>query len=311
VLETRLYVMIDRLDTSDDALGPLAWPAQPGVRAWMSTRRWPAGLAARMADRLPDGMPAPSHAPYNDVNLGDHVGDAPAAVAAHRRAMAQLLGAHPFWLSQVHGHRVVRLGQGAAGGWLVDGHPWDLAEPVQADGSWTTQPGVACTVMVADCLPVLLAAPGQRGVAALHAGWRGLAGAGAMAGQGVLETGVAALCDGTGSAPAELRAWLGPCIGPTAFEVGADVLQGFGVDPQAPATPLFKPAATSAPASSPASGKWLADLAGLARHRLAALGVSQVAGGRWCTVSDASRFFSFRRDGVTGRQAACIWLDRA
>ena len=282
-------------DISDDTLGPLAWPAQPGVRAWMSTRHWPAGLA--------DGLSAPSHAPYDDVNLGDHVGDNPTTVAAHRHALAQALGAHPFWLNQVHGHRVVQLGRSEAGGWLVNGQAWNPAEPVQADGSWTTEHGVACTVMVADCLPVLLAAPGQRGVAALHAGWRGLAGAGAMAEQGVLETGVAALCEGTGSAPPELQAWLGPCIGPTAFEVGADVLLGFGVDPQAPATPLFKPVGTS--------GKWLADLAGLARHRLAALGVTQVAGGHWCTFSDASRFFSFRRDGVTGRQAACIWLDRS
>ena len=302
--------MTEHLDTSDDALGPLVWPARPGVRAWMSTRHWPVGLA----DRLPGDLPEPSQAPYDDVNLGDHVGDDPTTVAAHRRALANALGAHPFWLTQVHGRRVVRLGQGEAGGWLVDGQAWNPAEPVQADGSWTTEPGVACTVMVADCLPVLLAAPGQRGVAALHAGWRGLAGAGAMAGQGVLEAGVAALCEGTDSDPSELQAWLGPCIGPTAFEVGADVLQGFGVDPQAPPTSLFKPVASSASASSPgagASGKWLADLAGLARHRLAALGIKHVAGGQWCTVSDASRFFSFRRDGVTGRQAACIWLDRS
>jgi YfiH family protein len=300
------YSMIASSDTFDDTLGPLAWPGQTGVRAWMSMRRWPPGLA----DRLPGGLPVRSDAPYDDVNLGDHVGDDPAIVAQHRKALALVLGAHPFWLQQVHGHRVVRLGQGAADGWLVDGQAWDPAEPVQADGSWTTEPGLACTVMVADCLPVLLAAPGRRGVAALHAGWRGLAGAGAMAGRGVLETGVAALCEGTGSAPADLQAWLGPCIGPSAFEVGADVLQGFGVDTGDPniarAVPFFEPVASC---SSPR--KWLADLAGLARHRLAALGVAQVAGGHWCTASDASRFFSFRRDGVTGRQAACIWLDRS
>lgn len=293
--------MTDHRDLPDDALGPLTWPAQPGVRAWMSTRRWAAGL--------PGISPAPSLAPYDDVNLGDHVGDDPVAVAAHRQALAAALQARPFWLTQVHGHRVVRLGHDQAGGWQIDGQAWDPAQPVQADGSWTSEPGLACTVMVADCLPVLLAAPGQRGVAALHAGWRGLAGAGAMAGQGVLETGVSALCEGTGSAPSELRAWLGPCIGPTAFEVGADVLQGFGIDPEAPTTPFFKPVAASVSALSPASRKWLADLAGLARHRLAALGVKHVAGGQWCTVSDASRFFSFRRDGATGRQAASIWLD--
>lgn len=294
--------MTTRLDPPDDALGPLQWPMQAGVRAWMSTRRWPTGLAEAVPIR-------PSLPPFDDANLGDHVGDDLVTVAAHRLALAQAMQADPVWLRQVHGHRVVHLGRGTDAGWQVDGQAWDPAQPVEADGSWTTEPGVACTVMVADCLPVLLAAPQGRGVAALHAGWRGLAGAGSLAGQGVLETGVAALCAGASCEPAELQAWLGPCIGPQSFEVGEDVLRGFGVDPGAVVTPHFQPLPYTGKAANQ-SPKWLADLPGLARQRLAGLGVSLVAGGRWCTVSDASRFFSFRRDGVTGRQAACIWLER-
>lgn len=293
-----------RFDPADDALGPLQWPMQAGVRAWMSTRRLPSDLTGS-----PPMVGSPP--PYDDFNLGDHVGDEPGRVSAHRQALARAMDAEPFWLRQVHGHRVVRLARPMPGQWLVDGQDAEDATPIEADGSWTTEPGVACAVMVADCLPVLLAAPLGRGVAALHAGWRGLAGAGPMGGRGVLEVGVAALCEGTGCEPCELQAWLGPCIGPRAFEVGADVLRGFGVDLActSASSPYFRPRASGEHHASE-DRKWLADLAGLARRRLSMLGVSRVAGGRWCTVSDASRFFSFRRDGVTGRQAACIWLER-
>jgi YfiH family protein len=141
---------------------------------------------------------------------------------------------------------------------------------------------------VADCLPVLLAAPGAVGAA--HAGWRGLAG-------GVLEATVGALCEAAGCAPGQLQAWLGACIGPRRFEVGADVLQAFGAD-AASDSPRFR---------RHVPGKWLADLPGLARDRLQALGLQQVSGAGWCTVEDASRFFSFRRDGVTGRMVAAVW----
>lgn len=186
------------------------------------------GVGAVMTDRrMPAGVPGGSAAPYEHFNLGDHVGDDPDVVARHRRDLAARLPATPVWLQQVHGHRVVRLSRsvpapapaltpaieaGREDGVLVGGHPWHEGAPAPvADGSWTTEPGLACAVMVADCLPVLLAAPQSQGVAALHAGWRGLAGAGAgMQGQGVLEVGVAALCEGTGCAPAELQAWLGP-----------------------------------------------------------------------------------------------------
>lgn len=237
-----------------------------------------------------------SASPYAQFNLGDHVGDDPLAVASRRQALASSLSGQAVWLNQVHGNRVVRLSRQGAATW-VDGEPASSVS-VQADGSFTTETGLVCTVMVADCLPVLLAAPDGKGVAALHAGWRGLLGAGpSMAGVGILETGVAALCEATGCEPGELQAWLGPCIGSQAFEVGDEVRAASG----------FQSASrfVSVPGTP---GKWLADLPGLACDRLQALGVCQVTGGQWCTMSDPGRFFSFRRDRVTGRQAACIVL---
>lgn len=245
--------------------------------------------------------------PYAQCNLGDHVQDDPQAVEDNRRLLAQALQAQPVWLTQVHGNRVIRLTRDAD--YLS---PQGQITQPEADGALTTEPGLACTVMVADCLPVLLAAPEGRGVAALHAGWRGLAGAGGMQGQGIVHTGVQALCEAASCEPSDLQAWLGPCIGPAHFEVGADVLAGFGLDPQAaqghPRFTLHIDVDLDVdPALSPVP-KWLADLPGLARDTLNQLKVSQVSGGNWCTVSDASRFFSFRRDRVTGRQAACIWL---
>lgn len=241
-----------------------------------------------------------SQAPYNACNLGDHVGDDPVAVTHNRALLAAHMQAEPVWLTQVHGKRVVRLSRTPDPSDPDRVCPTPGAPQPEADGAFTTEPGLACTVMVADCLPILLAAPNGRGVAALHAGWRGLAGAGGMQGQGIVHTGVAALCAATGSAPAELRAWLGPCIGPRRFEVGADVLRGFGRDPdQCAVDACFVPCAP---------GKWLADLPGLARDLLQTLGVQDISGGGDCTVSDPSRFFSFRRDPVTGRQAASICL---
>ena len=161
-----------------------------------------------------------------------------------------------------------------------------------ADASVTDQPGIACTVMAADCLPVLFAAPGARAVGAAHAGWRGLAG-------GVLEATVRAVCALGHCQPPELRAWLGACIGPTAFEVGPDVFAAF-------AAPVPGSAARFA---AQREGKWLADLPGLARDRLRAAGLVDISGGHWCTVSEASRFFSYRRDRVTGRMAAAVWIE--
>lgn len=284
-----------------DWLRPSWGGAVTSVKAVMTTRCAPGSEAAH-ASRAQSSAPPPS--PYGDFNLGDHVGDAPEAVAAHRLALADALQARPVWLQQVHGARVVRLSSGPQGALMVDGQPW-TGDPIEADGSWTSEPGLVCTVMVADCLPVLLATPEGRGVAALHAGWRGLCGAGpSMLGRGVIEEGVAALCQGTGSEPADLQAWLGACIGPQAFEVGADVLLGCGADPLL-GHPCFTPVAGVV-------GKWWADLPGLARDRLLGLGLrrERITGGQWCTVQAPSRFFSFRRERITGRQAACIWLDR-
>lgn len=233
------------------------------------------GVASLMSTRSGGG----SVAPWDSMNLGVAVGDAPQQVARNRARFEQALGAAPVFMKQVHGTRVLT---------LTYEH---LALPMQeADACVTTEPGLACTVQVADCLPVLLAAPGAVGAA--HAGWRGLAG-------GVVDATVRSLCEAAACEPAQIECWLGACIGPDTFEVGADVLEGFGVQP-AVADPLrFKPLP---------HGKWLANLPLLARDRLAALGVTQVSGGSWCTVQDRSRFFSFRRDGVTGRMAAAIWL---
>ncbi len=260
-----------------------------------------------------------SSLPYDTCNLGDHVSDDLDSVRRNREVFARAIQAEPCWLTQVHGARILRLEAGR----LLDG-----AAQHRADGVVCTEPGLACTVMVADCLPLLLAAPEGRGVAALHAGWRGLAGAGEMRGKGVVHAGVQALCDASACDPADVRAWLGPCIGPEAFEVGADVLQAFGVDPMdgmghvGQSSPWFKPVPIQVAAPflghDPAQpfgasvgqgpSKWLADLPGLARRILQSLGVVQVTGGAWCTFSQSARYFSFRRDGVTGRQAAGIAL---
>jgi len=238
------------------------WPAPARVRAAFSTR---AGGVSR-------GV-------YAGLNLGALSGDDPAAVAENRRRLAAALGlpAEPCWLWQVHGTRVVRA-------------PFqkNSAAPPEADAIYTTQTGVVCAVLAADCLPVLLCDEDASVVAAAHAGWRGLA-------AGVLEATVAALP----VAPARLLAWLGPAIGPEAFEVGTEVRAAFlAADPGA--APAFRP--------GPAPGKWYADLFALARQRLARIGVARVHGGGLSTHADAARFYSHRRDGRTGRMAALVWL---
>lgn len=253
-----------------------------------------------------------SQGAYAHCNLGDHVQDDPQAVSHNRAVLARHLRARPIWMTQVHGNRVIQLSHADLPPASADGAPTPALQP-QADGAFTTEPGLGCTVMVADCLPVLLAAPEGRGVGALHAGWRGLAGAGAMGGKGIVHTGVEALCEAASCDPADLLAWLGPCIGPARFEVGADVLIGFGVDPHADARATharfrMRQQPDAMAPSTQAEPKWLADLPGLAGDLLRTLGVRQILGGTWCTVSDASRFFSFRRDRATGRQAASICL---
>ena len=237
-----------------------------GLGAWMSTR---AG--------------GHSTAPWDSFNLGDHVGDVPEAVQANRQLLAHTLGVRPVFLKQVHGQDVIELMP-------------DTPDGAVADACFTFAPGLACTIMVADCLPVLLTHPDGGVVAAAHAGWRGLAG-------GVIEQTVSAMCQAKGLKAQHLSVWLGPCIGPTAFEVGDEVRQTF-MQADANMQRYFKAHPTH-------SNKWLADLAGMARARLAALGIQDIHGNdstpAWCTVGQSSRFFSYRRDGVTGRFAACIW----
>jgi polyphenol oxidase len=239
-----------------------------------------------------------SIAPYDSLNVGAHVGDAPAAVAENRQRVHALLGlpAEPVWLQQVHGVEVadldalgppdVALGRadsGAGGG----AASVSASGAVRADAAVTRVPGRVCVIQVADCMPVLFAARDGSAVGAAHAGWRGLAG-------GVLEATVHEL----GVAPDQLLAWHGPTIGQEHFEVGDDVRTAFM---------SHDPAAASAFAAN-ARGRWQCDLYALARRRLAALGVRDVSGGGWCTFADAARFFSYRRDGQCGRMAALIWM---
>jgi len=233
---------------------------------------WPAPARVRAAMTTRAG--GWSRGPYAGFNLATHVGDDPEAVAANRRQLRAALGlpAEPAWLEQVHGARVAVLPRADAG---------------PADGAAAFEAGVICAVLVADCLPVFLASRDGDRVGIAHAGWRGLA-------AGVVEATVAALaCE-----PARLVAWLGPSIGPQAFEVGGEVRDAFVAGDQG--------AAAAFVAGRP--GHWLADLPALARRRLAAAGVGSVAGGGLCTYSDAARFYSYRRDGATGRMAALAWL---
>ncbi len=246
----------------------------------------PAGIAAAMSTRL-GGV---SQAPFDSLNLrppqlGGQAPDSPEAVLENQRRFAVALGATPVWLDQWHGADVVRLtARLTASG----------AELPRADASVSTEPGLACTVLVADCLPLLMCSADGRAVAAAHAGWRGLAG-------GVVENTLVALCDAAACSPADVHVWLGACIGPRQFEVGCEVLQAFGVDPASMGSARFmhrpRPDGQS---------RWLADLPGLAMDRLARAGVQRISGGAWCTVEDGSRFFSYRRDGRCGRMAAAI-----
>jgi len=231
------------------------WPAPSRVKSLMTTRK--------------GGV---SYAPWASFNLGDHVGDDLAHVAANRARLRQGLPSEPGWLKQVHSASVVETG----------------ASVPQADASFTRQAGTVSVVLTADCLPVLLCDRAGSVVAAAHAGWRGLA-------DGVLEATVAAMK----VPPADILVWMGAAIGPQAFEVGDEVRQVFVAQhPQAAAAFVAH-----------APGKWLADIYLLARIRLQGIGVQAVYGGGSCTFTDSERFFSYRRDGVTGRMAALIWLE--
>ena len=270
-----------------DACWVPEWPAPESVRACMTTR-----------------VGGHSVAPFDGWNLGDHVGDAPEAVAANRRALEDALGVRPVFLRQVHGVHCEPLVPTTSDGTV-------------ADAAATRERGLACTVMVADCLPVLFTDAQGHWVAAAHAGWRGLVGLGAPGACGVLDTTVAAY---TGSLPeqppleraGELMAWLGPCIGPQAFEVGAEVRSAFLDAWRQPADGAVAQAFLPVPERT---GQFWCNLPALARWRLGVLGLSRVYGNdgsaAWCTAGQPDRWFSHRRDaqtlGSTGRMAACIW----
>lgn len=214
--------------------------------------------------------------PYDALNLGTHVGDDGTVVAENRRRLKDIIAAptEPFWLEQVHGTRVLRLDENS-----------DRADN-QADASYTNIAGQVCAVMTADCLPVLFCSRQGTEVAAAHAGWRGLC-------DGVLEQTLACF----DSSPEDILAWFGPAIGPTAFEVGGEVRAKF-IEQDADAEQAF----------TEHGEKYLADIYQLARLRLRRAGVQTISGGDLCTVSDKSRFFSYRREPVTGRMAALIWF---
>ena len=233
------------------------WPAPAGVFSLMTTRE--------------GGVSSP---PWDNFNLGDHVGDDAAHVAENRARLRVQLPAEPAWLKQIHGATVVDAG----------------SDVLTADASVTRQEGCVCAVLTADCLPVLFCDRAGRVVAAAHAGWRGLA-------QGVLEATVAAMQ----VPPGDVLAWMGAAIGPQVFEVGDDVRLAF-------VTQHPEAAAAFVPDPSGVPGKWLADIYQLARIRLNRVGVQEIYGGGRCTFNEADRFYSYRRDGVTGRMASLIWL---
>ncbi|GID06798.1 peptidoglycan editing factor PgeF [Pseudomonas sp. 008] len=233
------------------------WPAPASVKACVTTRAGGVSLA-----------------PFDSLNLGDHVDDSPEAVAENRRRLTDRFSIQPAWLQQVHGIVVAQA---------------DPSLVATADASWTATPGIACTAMTADCLPALFCDRAGTRVAAAHAGWRGLA-------AGVLE----ATLDSLAVPPEDVLVWLGPAIGPQAFEVGPEVRETFVQ--QLPET-------ANAFVPSHNAGKFMADIYELARLRLAARGVTAVYGGGFCTVTDP-RFFSYRRSPRTGRFASLIWLER-
>ncbi|HEY2816930.1 MAG TPA: peptidoglycan editing factor PgeF [Casimicrobiaceae bacterium] len=237
------------------------WPSAPRVHAFATTRNGGASIGA-----------------HATLNLGDACGDDPAAVAENRRRVQSFLPSAPIWLRQMHGDAVASIASSTLDAARM--HP-----PV-ADAAVTREPCIVLGVMVADCLPVLLADGAGRVIGVAHAGWRGLAG-------GVVENVVTAM----DVPPGEIIAWLGPAIGQRAFEVGEDVVAAFD---DAGASPYFA-------AAKP--GKWHADLYGIARAKLNRAGVRNIHGGGFCTFHDAARFFSYRRDRNTGRMAALLWLE--
>lgn len=234
------------------------WPVPATIKSCVTTRAGGVSLAS-----------------FDSFNLGDHVDDDPQAVAANRLRLTSHLGTQPAWLSQVHG---------------IDVAHADPLHVVAADASWTDTPNIACTIMTADCLPVLFCDRAGTRVAAAHGGWRGLA-------AGILEATVDRL-----KVPAsEILVWLGPAIGPKAFEVGPEVREAF-ISTHPETIEAFVPGVND--------GRFMADIYALARLRLAAIGVTAVYGGGFCTVNDP-RFYSYRRNARTGRFASLVWISQS
>lgn len=271
------------------------WLAPPNVRALTTVRQ--GGL---------------SIAPYYSFNVGDYVGDDPNAVLGNKALLRQQaeLPQEPLWLRQVHGMDVVDAGQvEQASQVTLESHNLLSAAPsasgaVEADASFTDKPGVVCAILTADCLPILLCDRAGTHVAAIHAGWRGLA-------SGVIDATIARWS----VAPQETLVWLGPAIGPTAFEVSDEVVAAFEANGFKITDTLFKPKVllpnpSFLSLSSPQPGKFLGDLYGLARQRLTQLGVADdaISGGDYCTLTQADLFYSYRRETPTGRMASLIWL---
>lgn len=239
------------------------WPAPANVHSVQTTRN--------------GGV---STGPFASLNLGNHVQDDPLHVAHNRQLLSQFLPSEPVWLNQVHGVEV------------VDAANADCVP--NADASFTTRHNTVCVTMTADCLPILLCDTAGTVVASIHAGWRSLC-------DGVIEATIAKILTSTTVKAVDLMAWLGPAIGPTAFEVGSEVRAQF-IAKDAQAESAFQPKGNE---------KWLGNIYSIATQRLDNLGVSQIYGGQqeqFCTVSDSARFFSFRRDNITGRMATMIWL---
>lgn len=261
------------------------WQVSPRVRALITTRN--GGVSEGPYGRWRDGAALPG-----GMNLGLHTGDDPAHVAENRARLLALAGQpDAAWLEQVHGAQIVRADE------VIAAAP-AAAAPVRADASVTDRAGAVCVVMVADCLPVLLCDAQGRAVGAAHAGWRGLA-------AGIVEQTAARVATLAGGEARELHAFLGPAIGPRAFEVGADVRDAFlDTAPQSEHDETRR----AFVALDGAPGKFLADLYALARLRLTRAGVAHVSGGTACTVAERERYYSYRRDRVTGRMAAAIWL---
>lgn len=240
------------------------WPAPANVKALQTTRN--GGISA---------------APYNSLNVGEHVKDNPLHVAQNRQLLSQFLPSEPVWLNQIHGIDV------------IDAAATSCAP--SADASYTTRKNVVCVTMTADCLPILLCDQAGTAAASIHAGWRSLC-------DGVIEATVKQMPVDS----SQLMAWLGPAIGPNAFEVGGEVRAQF-MAKDAKAELAFKKHG-----DNQEQYKWLADIYQIAVQRLSNLGITQIYGGGqnepWCTYTDEDRFFSFRRDGATGRMATLVWL---